>query len=317
MVWKKFIIPIAIFLLIIDFLISYYIIAGKDSNILITKTINSFLSVKTNNPPKIMIVSPSINQNTNSKNGENKIIAKIGKENIYQSDYDFYLNSFFNNRKTTNQLSLKKTVLDKIAFDSIILQELVVKPPLSTSDIFNNPDKNITERNIQIEKTKEKINTDIVGKISFEAIRIYFKNTPGPTPRMNQEKAKALALKHMQSIHLKLKNNEINLAGAGKEIEKITELAQIDSVYISNAYIKVTDKLLSEKIFEHFTTDEIIKKMPVGQLSEIITVKEGSPQTPHEACFMVFKILSRPSINSTTLTDWYNKVKSKYEIITY
>ncbi len=111
---------------------------------------------------------------------DKEVIAKVGVENLYKNDLNYYLSVYFSNKNDST--NVQKSI-DALIEQSVILQQAEKDGLVKlSSTTFNNPNKNIALRSALLEETKEKLEEKYVTKISGEAITMWFNNPSYPKP---------------------------------------------------------------------------------------------------------------------------------------
>jgi hypothetical protein len=196
-------------------------------------------------------------------NPPDKIIARVGEENIYQKDLDAELDHY-----PTKDDAAKKLLLNKIIEDSKLLQEAKKENLLPIDNtIYNSPEKDYMGRIGAISKIKIELAKKNIG-LKGSIISIWFLNDHvGP---LGYEKAKALALKKITYLHTQVKSGNSTMEQVAENIRNDTSLAQLDANYKNNAIFSFNvtpDKTITwEKEF-----DKMLWELNAGEISDIFT----------------------------------------------
>lgn len=249
-----------------------------------------------------------------NKNSPSKIIMTVGKENIYQKDYDTEIL----NHPQRNDANIRTILQEKLINDSIILQSGSKNNFIGLNQTFyNNPDKNY---HLRIQKIDDLINNIENQKSTIEAtvISIWFYNNNWIGP-LGYEKGKDLAFRKITQIHNRVKNKEITLDQAGELIKNDNSLAQIDLAYQNNAISHVKTNY-DGQISMSNEFDAILRKLKPEEVSQVYLAHDVDYKTGQrkEAVFMFGAITKRVlNQNLASFEDWLNKNKTEYEITYY
>jgi len=245
---------------------------------------------------------------------DQKIIAKIGEENLYQKDLDTEMHYY----PLKNKADTKQVLLKKMEKDSIILQAAQQEGLIQlNASIFNAPGKDYLAR---MKKITEITNTisQRQDKIKGSFVSIWFYNNAKPTT-MDQTAAKQLALTKITAVYDLVKAKKITMQQAGERLKADTSLAQIDIAYKSNA-IRDFAVAPSERITFDKNFDDKIKQLQPGQLTDLYLAKDKELKTKRiiDAMYMFAQVSSRSNTgNTSTFDDWYAKKEKLYAISTY
>ena len=243
------------------------------------------------------------------------VIATVGKENIYQSDYDYELNGYPNK----SEKDLKQKLLKKIAQDSAILQggqdDGLVKLDSTT---FNDPKKDYQKRLLQvadIQIQEQSRSNHIDGGVVSVFFINNLDNKPGP---LGYEGSKKLALDKISAVYNKVKNHEISVLQAGETIRNDTSLAQIDYSYKVNAYFPFSSNP-GQQITLIKELDQALFKLRAGETSDIFIgkVKDNTGKDV-EGVYMFGSVVNKtPNAKVDSLDKWIEQVTKKYALNTY
>jgi hypothetical protein len=257
-------------------------------------------------------------QTASDKNiDKTKLVAKVGKENIYRSDLE-YEKSYFPPVQMTES-ELNKFLINKIATDSVTLQAAEGQKLITlTQDIYNAPTKDYPKRIKTIQEIKQKIEAK-TNRIQGTVITLFFVNN-GYIGPLGYDKSKQFAYKKIESIYNKVKTKEITIDQAEKTLQSDTSLKEIDKRYEHNVAIHF-DVTEGDRITFDPDFDQKITELKQGELTYIMALKEGynSKGNPLRDILYAFaQVTSRKSDGQKEDFDkWIEKNRSKYEITIY
>jgi hypothetical protein len=269
-----------------------------------------FLAPKT--PKKIFRLNPQAS--TENNNPTDTVILSVGKEKIYQKDYDTELMYY----PDKNNPAVRKMLLDKLVTESIILQagkkEGII--PLDAT-VFNNPNKDYLKRIKFVEQVKRGIDQE-ADTIEGTIVSIWFYNNDWTGP-VGYDEAKKIVLEKISALYNQVKTKKITIDQAGEIIKNDTSLASIDKAYQNNAIAHFSVHP-DEPISLSQEYDQKLRKLQSGELSEIYlaSIKEDETKKIRDAVYlfgMVTKRKANPTIRN--FDSWYAKNKISYEIIYY
>lgn len=308
----KKLIPLGLLFLLIDLLISYYFIVVKPQDNTFTvqekNIINKFSVTK-----KSLIPFPSAKPEEITKE---KIIVKVGAENIYLKDFDLELSYYNNQNYDLNQL--RKLIIDKLVNDSVTLQSGYQMIPSVSLDktVFNSLTKNYTKRINLVKTITEEINKQSQGDRSGIMISIWFNNLDAIP--ISREEAKKIAFTKITDIYNQVKNGSLTVEQAGQKIRGDSSLEQIDGGYEGNALFEFKAEKDKGITFD-LDFDKIIWGLNEGELSDIYILKALEEETKEEIerCYAFAKVIKINNKNIVSLDKWLEKEKTNYEIQTF
>ncbi len=256
-------------------------------------------------------ITPSVLQ-PNVVNPADKIILKVGEENIYEKDLDTEL-AYFPGKKT---LTTKERLLKKLIKDSIVLQAAKTDGLITLSDsVFNSLNKNYLQR-VQLVSSVTQLIENKQKSLSGNIISIWFDNTqPGPA---GYNKGKEIALQKITQLQAAVKNKQITIEQAGQQIIQDTNLAQVDPSYAANAIlpfsVNTTDKISFDPTF-----DAKLRSLPASGVSDVYLIKDkDNTGNLVDAVYMFGQVLDRKSGSAGGDFDtWYAQKVSNYAITYY
>lgn len=247
---------------------------------------------------------------------DNKIILKVGHENIYQKDLDLEIRSY----PSINDVDIKKLLIDKLIKDSVILQAAqddgITK---LDSTVYDSPFKNYAQRIELITAVKKKIEMKS-DSISGAVVALWFYNR-GPG-RVGYERGKEIARETITKLHDDVVNKRLTIYQAGQAIRNDPKLGYVDTGYLSNALLEFNKKPAEQIIFDK-QFDEIIKKLHIYEISEVYLAKtkefeQGKPtENMIDSVYMFAEVLNKKKTNIISFDDWYNKKQKSYAVINY
>jgi len=199
-----------------------------------------------------------------NKNPQNKVIAKVGEELLYQTDLNIELTYY-----PTKDEAARKLLITKMVEDSKLLQE-AKKDQTITIDktIYNSPNKNYLERIKVIQRLKTenaKMNAGLMGSI----ISVWFLNDRvGP---LGYDKAKALALEKITYLHEQVKSGKSTMEQAAENIKNDSSFALLDPTSYKTNAIFYFNVALGEKITREDGFDQMLWGLSPGEVSAIYT----------------------------------------------
>lgn len=245
-------------------------------------------------------------------------IARVGKETLYGSDFNYELLLYFPQEASLPELSqeTKNKVLDQLIEKSIVLQSAEKRGLIElTDEAFSNPNKDFVLRNTLYEEAREKLTEEVEDKISVGGIFMFFYNQQPPA--MGIEGAKELTLTKMEALHKDLLAGKITLAVAAKRISEDKSLAEIDPIYYANAYAEFMDRNIASPIggAVNQKNNDLIWGLEKGGFSPILLgLEPGNEPQPNEAYWVIYQVLDKKKGEAGTFGDWLEKEKENYEI---
>lgn len=251
---------------------------------------------------------------SNTSVSNTTVIAKVGAENIYQSDLDTEI--FFGPKNP--KVDMKKQLLAKIVKDSIILQE-GKKNGLVQLDttVFNSAQKDYMKRMSLLAKLKKQVE-DERQTIAGSLVAIWFYNTEEGD--VGYTKGKEIALQKMTQLHSDVVSNKITMKQASEQIKNDTSLIHIDKAYKVNAYLDFS-RSTNQKITISSQFDSIIRGLQKGQVSNIYLAQDKQTQRGIptgkmiDAVYMFAQVTDKKDGKSyATFEDWYAGIKNNYAV---
>ncbi len=243
----------------------------------------------------------------------NAIIAKVGEETLYQSDYAVEERYYPNIKSKTKQL-----LVNKMVKDSIILQA-AQKDGLMTLDasFYNSSTKDYKKRLAKVQEVEsllEKKQNRIKGSI----VSLWFYNNSKPTT-MEAAAAKEFARAKITPLYNAVKNRQITMRQAGEQLKNDASLVAIDVAYKSNAYMDFA-ALPDERISFDPQFDSAIRQLQPGQLSQLTLIQDKELKTKNlrDAIYMFAQVTEKKQDGITqSFANWYAAHEKKYEVTRY
>lgn len=239
-------------------------------------------------------------------------IMKVGEEEIYDKDLNTEIAAY-----PVQDESIRKTLLEKMVKDSIILQAAKADGIITLdSSIFNSSNKDYYKRIDKVEEVKKKIENKQEG-IEGTIATIWFLN--GTATEENYTKNKKIAFEKISKLHNDVKNKKITIKQAGEVIKNDSSLAQIDPAYKTNAYFDFTTEK-NEPVTRDEEFNKALHKLKEGEISEIFTGKAKDSKTENmiEVNYHFGQIARKVESSSIkNFDDWLSLRVKKYEVVYY
>jgi len=250
----------------------------------------------------------------NGKKDSNAIIFKVGDENIYQKDLDYEMESY----PAIKDIDVKKVLTDKLIMDSIILQGAQEDGFTKLyKGIFNSKDKNYSDRVSLVNAVKEKI-SERSSNISGSIVSLWFYNR-GPG-RVGYEKGREIAKSTIEKLHDEVIDKDINIQQAGQAIRNDPKLGYVDPAYLYNALLEF-DKPYSEQVVFDKGFDEVIKKLRIGEVSDVYLAKsikweKNAPTSQMiDSVYMFAQVVDKEKAGPMGFDEWYKQKKKEYKVV--
>lgn len=236
-----------LFYLIIILVLIVILIAGGILYLLNPKAIQNILSPL-----------PFLSTTKSQPNTQNKIIAKVGEENIYQKDLDAALTGLSKISTASQSAILKQQVFDQLIQDSVILQggqaDGLIKLDNTT---FNSTNKDYGKRATLVDQVRKAV----------------FDQTPGSkgtvvTVWYKQAKDKSLASDKISQLRQEVADGKITIQQAIDNIKADNTLAKLDPNYQINAgFAFSSQKDRPATTYPEF--DNILQSLKPGETSSV------------------------------------------------
>lgn len=237
-------------------------------------------------------------------------IAKVGEEFIYQTDLDIELANYPGPKGEAT----KKTLLDKLVNDSIILQaaqkaNLVKLDP----EVYNADNKNYGKRINDIKNIQTKMDSE-VDQISGKMVSLWFYNYK--PAKIGLEKGKEEAFRRISALHARVVNKEITMNEAANIIKSDPSYGDLDFGYENNA-ISTFSSNKGKRIAIDQGFDPVLWKTNPGEITEVYLGKNTNEFTNELVeSFYVFGQVDKKidNGNSQTYAQWLEAQKGNYEV---
>lgn len=243
--------------------------------------------------------------------GDNTVLFKVGKETLWQSDYEYLANRY----PTAITEETKGALKEKLKEDSILLQE-AIKLNLITADssYFDTKQKDQSARIAKVAEATTKLqNTDQSKSTTGEYVALWFMNSvPGP---VGYEKGREIALATITDLHSRVKSGELTMRQAGDLIKNNPELATVDPAYQSNAYLEYVVTAKAPIVFD-LEADKVIRSTSAGGLTEVLTLRDrpAGERQKKEALFLFAKISNKSQADVSKFSSWLIEKKKEYGV---
>jgi hypothetical protein len=256
--------------------------------------------------------------------GPDKIIAKVGREYIYQKDLDYELSKYPDIPGVdVNKVLMKKLVDNSITLQStsedeknLFIQKLTDKSNPNTT-IFNSPQKDYVKRLQVIEQIRAQY-VKQPANIQGAVVSIWFFNTEPAA--IGYDQGKALAFSKITSLHDGVKSGKISMQQAGDMIKNDSTLAGVDRAYKENAYLAFNINS-NESIMFDPNFDALIKGLKQGQVTDVYLAKDMNQSTGQkiDAVYLFGQVSSVSNVNthSVNFEDWVAAQAKNYEVTYY
>lgn len=259
----------------------------------------------------VVIVGSYLFFTSSNQNSTNKIILKVGIENIYSSDYSYELNQLPNNISDNNNL-----IIGKLIKDSKIIQTAARENRIQLDNtFFNTPNKDYGKRVESINSIKSQISSE--GDIIKGAvISIWFYNNE-QIGSLGYVGGKDFAYKKITELHDKVTSGKLTVSQAGQAIIADTSIGQIDKVFQSNAIYWFNSKKNDKKpISLNAEMDEEIWNLQPGQTSKVYLTKiyDSKSDSKIDSLYYFSHVTDRENKGTNlSFEEWYEANKENYE----
>ncbi|MFC1780098.1 hypothetical protein ACFLY9_00165 [Patescibacteria group bacterium] len=229
-------------------------------------------------------------------------MALVGKEYLFIKDLESYA---LMNLKTIEEIDREKAINDLVG-QSVMLQIGESEGWIDlSSDVFNNPFKNMIERSELLVDLSEDYETKYREGIYIEILNVWFYNIePGEYANKNGlEAAKQLANAKIQSAYNFVQNKNYTLEEAAGELLKDSEMGELNPSYETTTYfdtiypyeINSVDDLRDGHVFGMDGLFDFLQNAEVGDVSEIYLEKDnpGGDGPVIDAYYSFYKLNSK------------------------
>jgi hypothetical protein len=247
-----------------------------------------------------------------NKQSPDSVIVTVGKEALYQKDYDFELTY----HPEQSNASVRQTILAKMITDSVILQAGQTDGLIKLDDtVYNSVDKNYLKRIQAVEQVQQNIEQKTEHmRVSVVSIWFYNNNRIGP---LGYEGGKAFAQKKISDLYKNVKDKKMTMDEAGQAILNDSAISQVDVAYRSNALatfeVTAGDQMTFDPEF-----DKQIRKLKPGELTQVYILKDKEVKTGEmkDAVFIFAKMEKiSGSASMSNFDTWLDQKRKLYEIL--
>ncbi len=245
-----------------------------------------------------------------SVSSNEKVVAKVGNEKIYQKDLNKELVAY------PPVKDAKKIVIDKMVNDSIALQAAQKQNLVKLdSSIYNSPDKDYSQRIAAIQKVQNEVNKE-EAKIEGTVVGIWFYNM-SPAP-IGLQQGQQIALQKITDLWQKVKSGQMTIQQAGDAVKNDTSLAQVDKSYKENAILSFSVGK-GQKITFSQDFDKQLLVLKGGQVSDVALLWDTRSNGKTYPAMYTFGIITKNTISSNTpdYEAWLAQQKKNYEVTMY
>ena len=243
---------------------------------------------------------------------QNKAVAIVGQEIIYQSDLDTEI-AF---QPPSKDQDLKKRMIEKIATDSAVLQGAREIALISLDDsTFNSKTKDYAKRVKLVKEIKDKIEKES-DSVSGVVVSAWFLN--GKEGSLGYENSKKLVFEKMSNLYAQVKDKKITLAQAADSIKNDSEISKIDPAYKVNALFNFQSSK-TEPVTRDDDFNQAIARAGEGEITDLLVGtsidQKGKPIESHYHFGQVTKRIVNDKILS--LDDWLGNKRKVYALTIY
>ncbi len=237
-----------------------------------------------------------------------KVIMKVGEERIFQRD----LNLAYAYVEDKNEEAIQQT-LDHLAKDSIILQAAQAEGIISLDDdVFDAFNKDYVKRYDLLEQVRTEVEARS-DHVRGKAVTVWFMNEVPAKP--GYEEGRRIAEEKITTLHEQVVAGDMTMTDAAENIRNDTSLVELDINYDGNALFIIEGNRQGGALTGFPAINELMWTLPIGEVSDIITVKNNQG----EDIFFAFAQVDERNLSPQqigTFNEWYNLHKENYEIQT-
>lgn len=253
---------------------------------------------------------------------EEKKLALVGKEFIFESDLDVQKNKLPISGYTSDS-----QYIEKLIDDSILLQEGEKQGWITLKkSFFNNPYKSYVERSEMLAKVRENANLYSYDGIIYEGIVLMFVNVKGTdiVEEKGREYVRILAFNKISDIYEKVKNGVVTIQEGADILESDIEVKALYHNGEAECYLEpvlVTFDDLNNEI----STDSVekrgqLKNTSSGNYTDVLLLQREELQNSEgndlywDGSYAFYHVLARNENGISSLNDWIEEIKNKYYI---
>lgn len=243
---------------------------------------------------------------------EEKPLAKIGEETIYQRDLDHERAV----HPIKNDEELKTVLLEKLLMDSAVLQAGAAEGLVElTPAIFNSLNKDYALRLAAIEQVVNAIAAQSQQSEGAYVAIWFMNNEPGA---LGYEAGQAKARQVITDVHAKVKSGELTIEEAGEEIAANESLRQVDPAFATNAYAAYSAGPNQPPTFDD-NFNQIIMALQPGAVSEVVTItdKQLSTGEIRPALFAFAQVTNQVTDGPVSVDAWKAAQRARYAVTQY
>ncbi len=245
--------------------------------------------------------------------------VKIGNDTFNRSDLEQVARLNVDGKKLSSMTATEQAQLSAVVTErSVVLQEAKKQGFIKVDDSLLGPGKNMGTYEAAYVKAAQSV-IDQSEKISVKGILIFFYNTT--PPKMGVEQAKQFTRTKMEKYHEDLVSGKITIDQAAESIQKDTSLAEVDSIYKENAFVKVVDATKDYSVVVPGLRAEDNTKlwnMKVGDISPVFLGSEGGHSDVSgtllpsvESYWAIFEVTDKHGTGPSYLT-WLQNAEKQY-----
>lgn len=244
---------------------------------------------------------------------DSTVIATVGSEQIFATDLNYKKSQV---PTATLTPELETALLDRLIDESIILQAGADAGYIELSGTtFNTAFKDQQARQILITQVTEKV-SDVASHKKGAFVSIWFMNfEAGP---IGYEEGKVVAQEKITQLHQAVVAGTMTIKQAGEAIKSDSDLAQLDSSYITNAFAEF-DTRDSEKISFDATFNEELLSLEDGGTSEVILAQDYErsefSQPKKDAVYMFGQVTEVQESETKPFMAWLLTQKENYAVV--
>jgi len=163
---------------------------------------------------------------------------------------------------------------------------------------------------IKVNQARDYFETLGTNHISGEMITLWFYNTNEPA--MGAQKASVIQKERMEAIHARITAGELTMKEAAEELKLMTEIEEIDPVWIGNLYHKFEHVDPDEAVFNDPKLNTALWDMETGETSNVLLGQDFTPTEAYDAYFSIVKITKKETQKeSNSVQEVIEKVEVK------
>lgn len=212
---------------------------------------------------------------------ERKNNLVVGNVSLTVEDLNKRFSIFYpESSEYTNNPSLWREVAEKL------VREASLQDYASKEGVLPNQPQKFDPTKVAL--ALEYFETRGTNHISGEVLTLWFYNTT--PPEMGLERARSLQEQRINDIRTKIESGQLTMEQAGEEIKNMTEIGEIDPVWVGNTYSKFEYVSPDQKVFIDPKMNDFIWGLESGQLSEVVVGQDFHNSEPYDAYFSIVKI---------------------------